>query len=124
MSTVKVAARINCCSWTNDGQYLALGLGSGVVSVRTKTGEEKMRIERPGGQVRASPVPNGRRHGHFPAGLWIRIRRIRMFLDLLDPDPLVRGMDPNPSLKYDVNVPSESNKQKNFFKQISFLLAS
>ncbi len=65
MNCVKVAARINCCSWTNDGQYLALGLGSGVVSVRTKTGEEKMRIERPGGQVRASPVPDGRRHGHF-----------------------------------------------------------
>jgi hypothetical protein len=81
INCVKVAARINCCSWTNDGQYLALGLGSGVVSVRTKTGEEKMRIERPGGQVRASPVPDGRPNGHFPAGLWIRIRRIRMFLD-------------------------------------------
>ncbi len=25
----------------------------------------------------------------------IRIRRIRMFLGLLDPDPLVRGMDPD-----------------------------
>jgi intraflagellar transport protein 122 len=47
-----VAARVNCCSWTNDGQYLALGLGSGVVSIRTKTGEEKIRIERPGGPVR------------------------------------------------------------------------
>jgi hypothetical protein len=34
--------------------------------------------------------------------LWIRIRicRIRMFLGLLDPDPdpLVRGTDPNPSI--------------------------
>jgi hypothetical protein len=28
--------------------------------------------------------------------LRIRIRRIRMFLGLLDPDPLVRGMDPAP----------------------------
>jgi hypothetical protein len=28
----------------------------------------------------------------------IRIRQIRMFLGLLDPDPLVRGMDPNPSI--------------------------
>jgi hypothetical protein len=64
-----------------------------------------------------------------------------MFLGLPDPDPLVRGMDPDPapdpdpsiimksskknldsyyfvtlfdllSLKNDVNVPSESNKQK------------
>jgi hypothetical protein len=30
--------------------------------------------------------------------IWIRIRRIRMFLSLLDPDPLVRGMDPDPSV--------------------------
>jgi hypothetical protein len=30
----------------------------------------------------------------------IRIRRIRMFLGLLDPDPdlLVKGMDPDPSI--------------------------
>jgi hypothetical protein len=27
-----------------------------------------------------------------------RIRRIRMFLGLLDPDPLVRGMAPDPSI--------------------------
>jgi hypothetical protein len=36
-----------------------------------------------------------------------------MFLGLPDPDPLVRGMDPDPfdflSLKNDVNVPSKSN---------------
>jgi hypothetical protein len=60
-----------------------------------------------------------------------------MFLGLLDPDldPLVRGMDLSPSknskknldsyfsvtsydfsnLKNDVNVPSKSNNQKNFF---------
>jgi hypothetical protein len=58
-----------------------------------------------------------------------------MFLGLPDLDPLVRGMDPDPSsskkskknldsycfvtsfgflsLKNDVNVPSKSNKQKN-----------
>jgi hypothetical protein len=28
--------------------------------------------------------------------LWIRIRRINMFLGLPDPDPLVRGKDPVP----------------------------
>jgi len=28
--------------------------------------------------------------------LRIRIHRIHMFFDLLDPDPLVRGMDPDP----------------------------
>jgi hypothetical protein len=34
----------------------------------------------------------------FKAVLEIRIRKIRMFLGLLDPDPLVIGMDPDPSL--------------------------
>ena len=74
---------------------------------------------------------------YLPA-LRIRIRiRIHIFLGLPDPDPLVRGMDPDPdpsitmqnskknldsyyfvtlfdflSLKYDVNVPPKSNKQK------------
>ncbi len=69
------------------------------------------------------------------------IRILRMFMGLLDPDPdpLVRGMDPDPSIikqkivrktliptalrllfdflssKNDVNVPSKSNKQKNYF---------
>jgi hypothetical protein len=31
-----------------------------------------------------------------PNRIWIR--QIRMFLGLLDPDPLVRGMDPDPSI--------------------------
>jgi hypothetical protein len=63
---------------------------------------------------------------------------------LLDPDPLVRGIDPDPSiyqakkvfktliptvllllfdfssLKNDVNVPSKINKQKNFFLKLVF----
>ena len=49
---------------------------------------------------------------------------IHMFLGLQDPDPLVRGMDPDPdpsiimqkSLKNDVNVPSKSNKEKKLLK--------
>jgi hypothetical protein len=68
--------------------------------------------------------------------------RIHIFLGLPDPDLLVRGIDPDPStillsscknskkkldsycfvtsfglftLKNDVNVPSKSNEQKNFF---------
>lgn len=32
----KVGARINSCSWTADGQFLALGLGNGIISVRNK----------------------------------------------------------------------------------------
>lgn len=45
----KSNGRINACSWTNDGQYLALGLATGCVSIRNKAGEEKVKIERPGG---------------------------------------------------------------------------
>lgn len=32
----KISSRINSCSWTGDGQYLALGLGNGSVSIRNK----------------------------------------------------------------------------------------
>jgi WD40 repeat protein len=32
----KSSARINACTWTNDGQHLALGLGNGCVSIRNK----------------------------------------------------------------------------------------
>lgn len=49
VSKHKVPSRINCCSWTNDGQYIALGLGNGIVSIRAKNGDEKIRIERPNG---------------------------------------------------------------------------
>jgi hypothetical protein len=38
-------------------------------------------------------------------------------LDLLDPDILVRGMDPDPDPaldENDINVPSKCNTQKNF----------
>jgi hypothetical protein len=61
-----------------------------------------------------------------------------MFLGLLEPDPLVRGTDPDPNpsiIKQNrkknlvisfylrenyVNVPSKSNKQKNLGKKIVF----
>lgn len=43
----KVNSRITCCSWTNDGLYMALGLFNGTVCIRNKNGEEKVRIERP-----------------------------------------------------------------------------
>uniref|UniRef100_H3DKP0 Intraflagellar transport protein 122 homolog n=1 Tax=Tetraodon nigroviridis TaxID=99883 RepID=H3DKP0_TETNG len=52
VSKHKVSSRITCCGWTNDGQYLALGMMNGVVSIRNKNGEEKVKIERPG----ASPI--------------------------------------------------------------------
>ena len=45
----KVAAKICCCDWTSDGQFLALGLFNGQISLRDKDGEEKTVIERPSG---------------------------------------------------------------------------
>lgn len=44
----KSGGRVNCCAWTKDGQYLAIGLAAGYVSIRNKNGEEQLRIERPG----------------------------------------------------------------------------
>lgn len=32
----KISTRVNSCSWTNDGQYLILGLASGSISIRSK----------------------------------------------------------------------------------------
>lgn len=48
----KVQNKVCSCAWTNDGQYLALGLANGMVSIRNRSGEEKSKIERPG----SSPV--------------------------------------------------------------------
>ncbi|KND02004.1 uncharacterized protein SPPG_02510 [Spizellomyces punctatus DAOM BR117] len=42
----KVTSRICAVSWTADGQYFALGLFNGHVSIRNKSGDEKVRIER------------------------------------------------------------------------------
>ncbi|OXB55787.1 hypothetical protein ASZ78_014330 [Callipepla squamata] len=41
-------------SWTNDGQYLALGMFNGVISIRNKNGDEKVKIERTG--AASSPI--------------------------------------------------------------------
>ena len=42
----KVSAKVLTASWTNDGQYLALGQFNGHISIRDKAGLEKVRIER------------------------------------------------------------------------------
>ena len=36
VSKHKTGSRITCCSWTNDGQHLALGMYNGCVSIRSK----------------------------------------------------------------------------------------
>ncbi|CAH4038818.1 unnamed protein product [Pieris brassicae] len=43
---VKVSGRITSCAWSLNGQYLAIGLASGKVSLRDKAGDEFQRIER------------------------------------------------------------------------------
>ena len=42
----KVSSKVLSMSWTNDGQYLALGQLNGHISIRDKQGNEKVRIER------------------------------------------------------------------------------
>ena len=42
----KVASKLLCQAWTNDGQYLALGHYNGHVSIRDKAGVEKVLIEK------------------------------------------------------------------------------
>nr|CCA20383.1 PREDICTED: similar to WD repeat domain 10 isoform 2 putative [Albugo laibachii Nc14] len=44
----KVVAKVLSAVWTHDGQYLALGLLNGIISVRDKDGAEKRLIERTG----------------------------------------------------------------------------
>ncbi|CAH8841801.1 unnamed protein product [Trichobilharzia szidati] len=47
----KISARPTCCSWKSDGQYLAIGLYNGVISIRNKATEEVVKIERPGNPI-------------------------------------------------------------------------
>eukprot|EP00899_Mesostigma_viride_P007013 jgi/Mesvir1/16312/Mv12764-RA.1 len=42
----KVQHKVLCAAWTNDGQYIALGQINGHISVRDKSGSEKVLIER------------------------------------------------------------------------------
>ena len=36
MTKLKVSSRATCCARTNDGQYFAVGLFSGIISIRKK----------------------------------------------------------------------------------------
>lgn len=36
---IKVSSRINCCAWTSDGQYFAIGMANGTVSIRNKVSQ-------------------------------------------------------------------------------------
>ena len=43
---LQVSSKVLTLSWTNDGQYLALGQFDGEVSIRDKSGAEKAVIQR------------------------------------------------------------------------------
>eukprot|EP01147_Barroeca_monosierra_P010401 gene10401-2532_t len=45
---IRVPSRICAASWTNDGQYVALGYFNGNISIRNQKGEEKVFINRQG----------------------------------------------------------------------------
>ncbi|CAH8535112.1 unnamed protein product [Schistosoma rodhaini] len=65
----KISARPTCCSWMSDGQFLAIGLYNGVISIRNKETEEVVKIERPGNPIiwhlKWNPSKNG--HGEILA---------------------------------------------------------
>ncbi|XP_050683954.1 intraflagellar transport protein 122 homolog [Leptidea sinapis] len=42
----RVSGRITCCAWSANGQHLAIGLASGMVSIRDKLGDEIQKIVR------------------------------------------------------------------------------
>ena len=46
VSKHKVTSKVLSCAWTNDGQHLALGHFNGVISIRTKAGDEKLSMKR------------------------------------------------------------------------------
>ncbi|XP_065909716.1 intraflagellar transport protein 122 homolog [Dysidea avara] len=46
----RITSRATCCGWTSDGHYFAIGMFNGSISIRTKNCDEKVKIERPGGQ--------------------------------------------------------------------------
>lgn len=44
VSKFKIGSKGLCCSWTSDGQFLAIGHFDGMVSIRAKDGSEKLRL--------------------------------------------------------------------------------
>lgn len=82
----KVGSRILCMSWTNDGTCLSLGLFNGKISLRDKSGSERLVIER-NAPVRHTPSPihatlrerekSGR--GRESVGIWSKRSREQGF---------------------------------------------
>ncbi len=43
---MQVSSKVVSLAWTNDGQFLALGLYNGQISIRSRVGEETITIQR------------------------------------------------------------------------------
>ena len=43
---MQVSSKVVSLAWTNDGQFLALGLYDGQISIRSRVGEETVTIQR------------------------------------------------------------------------------
>lgn len=52
----KVTSKILCVSWTNDGQFLALGMLDGTVRIHNKSGAEQIIIQHRGKRMFLSSV--------------------------------------------------------------------
>ena len=67
----KTSGKVLCMGWSNDGQYLALGQFDGCVSVRDKSGGEKVKISRgaPCWTLAWSP-DRKENHDIFAVGCW------------------------------------------------------
>ena len=65
----KVASRIMCASWTGDGQFVALGMFNGKISIRDKSVNEVKSIERsaPICSLQWSPARDERAFRQCPA---------------------------------------------------------
>ncbi|VEL13478.1 unnamed protein product [Protopolystoma xenopodis] len=51
VTKTKLPSRAMCCDWNSDGQYLAIGMQDGSISIRNQAAEEVSRLERPGSSI-------------------------------------------------------------------------
>ena len=68
-SQPQVTSRVVSLAWTNDGQFLALGLYDGHISIRSRVGEEITVIQRDAPVWALSWNPN-----RYITSCWLRLR--------------------------------------------------
>ena len=89
----RVTGKVLSMSWTNDGQFLALGQFDGCVSVRDKSGGEKVKIEAGGpcwSAMEPERAPRAARRLGGGSGRHARV---------LQPERLARGREQTPGVR-------------------------